>query len=88
MKDHTLERRPLLLILVRKAKDTIQQWLLRKVHLLPILGYMLKILNSFYREIITNSREDDFEKKLNSLLSTSIFKDVSKLVVMPLVSTI
>lgn len=38
------------------------------------LGYVLKISNAYYRDLISNAAEDDFEKKLNALMESSIFK--------------
>ena len=52
------------------------------------LAYLLKIDNNFYRDLITNSAEDDFERKIGSLLSTSIFCETSKIFVTPLLSTL
>lgn len=49
---------------------------------------MLKISNAFYRELISNAAEDDFEKKLNALMESTIFKETSKLMVTPLMSTL
>ena len=39
-------------------------------------------------DLITNSAEDDFEKKISSLLSTTIFSETSKIFVTPLLSTL
>lgn len=38
--------------------------------------------------MITNSAEDDFEKKIQALMETSIFKDTSKMYVTPLLPTL
>ena len=54
----------------------------------PHWGYAIKISNTFYRELISNSAEDDFEKKLNALMESSIFKETSKMMVTPLMSTL
>lgn len=51
-------------------------------------GYTIKISNTFYRELISNSAEDDFEKKLNALMESTIFKETSKMMVTPLMSTL
>ena len=51
-------------------------------------GYVIKISNIFYRELISNSAEDDFEKKLNALMESTIFKETSKMMVTPLMSTL
>lgn len=51
-------------------------------------GYVLKISNAYYRELISNSAEDDFEKKLNALMESSIFRETSKMMVTPLMSTL
>ena len=48
----------------------------------------MKIENEFYRELITHSVEDDFEKKINTLLSTSMFSETSKIFITPLLSTL
>lgn len=44
--------------------------------------------NAFYRELISNSAEDDFEKKLNALMESTIFRETSKMMVTPLMSTL
>ena len=54
----------------------------------PHWGYAIKISNTFYRELISNSAEDDFEKKLNALMESTIFKETSKMMVTPLMSTL
>lgn len=53
-----------------------------------MVGYVLKISNAYYRELISNSAEDDFEKKLNALMESSIFRETSKMMVTPLMSTL
>ena len=49
----------------------------------------IKVTNLYKRSHESlNLSEDDFEKKLNSLMESSIFKDTSKLMVTPLMSTL
>lgn len=51
-------------------------------------GYLLRISNAYYRELISNAAEDDFDKKLNSLMESTIFRETSKMMVTPLLSTL
>jgi hypothetical protein len=37
-------------------------------------GYLLKISNKYYRELIESATEDDFDKKLCSLMDSAIFR--------------
>lgn len=62
--------------------------LLRNVRFDLNLACLLKIDNIFYRQLITNSEEADFERKINSLVSTSIFSQTSKIFVTPLISAL
>jgi len=49
----------------------------------------IKVTNLYKRSHESlNLSEDDFEKKLSSLMESSIFKDTSKLMVTPLMSTL
>ena len=48
--------------------------------------YLLKIHHNFYKELITNSIEDDFEKKMLLVASIDILKGQTKLFITPLVS--
>lgn len=50
------------------------------------MTYLLKIQHSFYKELITNSIEDDFEKKMLLVASIDILKGQTKLFITPLVS--
>jgi hypothetical protein len=53
-----------------------------------MVAYLLQLTNNFYKELITNSAEDDFEKKIQALMETSIFRETSKMFVTPLLPTL
>lgn len=60
MKALILEKYKAILKTKRKAKGITPYKLPKSVSLFFYLGYVLKISNTYYRELISNSAEDDF----------------------------